>query len=511
MDFDDLNSPAVNQVHGAIARGAVWLTALRLSERTLGLVNTIVLARVLAPGDFGLVAMCMAVVAALEAFTAFGLDVVLIQRQDATRTHYDTAFTLNAIVGAVMGGLLVASGGIVAWFYSDDRLQLIMCVLGVNFFIRSLENISIVDFRKHFKFHLEAILRISVKLVGLAVTIPAAFALRNYWALIIGMISMSVFNVVLSYVMRPYRPTFTLKAIGDIMSFSGWLLINNSVVFIRSQIHNVFIGRLLGPKSLGIFNMANEIAMMSSSELIAPINRAIYPGYAKLSGDIGALRSTFLDVFSLIVIVSLPAALGTIAIADDLAPLLLGNAWLETIPLIKLIAICGALHTLNSNMAYVVNALGKPRLATHIAIWEAILIVPTMFFAIRYFGLIGAGWSLIASFALVSMPMWWRTISRLLELPIIKLFARLWRPLFAAMSMYAVVTMLQNTVLSDSSRPFAIIVAMAVGVGVYGGVLGLLWRMNGLPSGGEAIVFNFIRRANGRRSFGSPPPRNEHI
>jgi hypothetical protein len=152
-------------------------------------------------------------------------------------------------------------------------------------------------------------------------------------------------------------------------------------------------------------------------------------------------------------------------------------------------------------MAYVVNALGKPKLATHIAVWEAVLIMPTMYFAITYFDLVGAGWSMIASLALVSTPMWWRTTSRLLELPIIQLLARLWRPACAALSMYAVVTTLQTTVLSDFSKPFAIIVAIGVGVSVYGAVLGLLWRMNGLPSGGEAILYNFIRRANGR-SFG---------
>src|SRR5262249_10017279 len=152
----------------------------------------------------------------------------------------------------------LACSGAVAAFYSDVRLQPIMYVLAANFFVRSLENIRVIDFRKHFKYHRETILRLSVKLVGLAATIPAAIELHSYWALIVGMATMTVFNVVLSYAMRPYRPTLTLVAARDIMSFSSWMLLNSAVFLMKAQIHNIFIGRLLGPKSLGTFNMANE-------------------------------------------------------------------------------------------------------------------------------------------------------------------------------------------------------------------------------------------------------------
>jgi O-antigen/teichoic acid export membrane protein len=494
MAFEGSPQESTRQVHGAIARGAAWLTAMKLTERALGLINTVVLARLLAPQDFGLVAMAMVVVTALDALTSFGLDSVLIQRQNATKAHYDTAFTINVIVGASVALILIVSSGAVAAFYSDTRLQPIMYVLAMNFFARSLENIRVIDFRKHFKYHLEATLRLSVKLVGLAVTIPAAIELHSYWALIIGMATMTVFNVALSYAMRPYRPTLTLAAARDIMSFSGWLLLNSTVFLMKAQIHNIFIGRLLGPKALGTFNMANEIAMMSSSELIAPINRAVYPGYAKLNSELPALRATFLDVFALIMILSVPAGLGTIAIAQDLATLLLGNAWLETIPLIKFIAICGVLQTLNSNMMYVVIALGQPQLATRIAFAEAFSIVPLMYLATRHFGLIGAGASLVACYCFVSVPMWWRTTTKLLDLRLIELLGRIARPLVAAIVMYVTVSWLQMTVLHDAPRPIAIAIAVVSGIVVYAMILGTLWHISGQPRGGESIVRDFIGR-----------------
>src|SRR5262245_6227997 len=106
----------MTELRGAMARSAAWSTGLRLTERALGLVNTVVLARLLTPEDFGVVAMCMVIVAAVEALSAFGFDVVLIQRQDAQRAHYDTAFTLSLLVGVLIGTLLALSGPLIAWF-----------------------------------------------------------------------------------------------------------------------------------------------------------------------------------------------------------------------------------------------------------------------------------------------------------------------------------------------------------------------------------------------------------
>jgi len=488
----------MTELYGAMARGAVWLTALRLSERALGLANTVVLARLLAPQDFGLVAMCMVVVAALETFTNFSFDVVLIQRQDATKAHYDTAFTMNVIVGAGFGAILAASATFVAAFYGDERLQLIMYIVAANFAVRSLENIAIVDFRKHFQFHLEAILRLSVKAVGLLVAIPAALILHNYWALVIGMSAMAAFDVVLSFAMRPYRPSLTLSQARSIMSFSGWLMLNNVVFFLKAQIHNVFIGRLLGARDLGTFNMANEVAMMSSSELVAPINRAVYPGYAKLGGDPESLKATFLDVFSLIMMISFPAALGTVAVANDLAPLLLGSSWTNTIPLMKLIAICGALNALNSNMAYVVHAVGKPRLATRVAVTEAVIMIPLMYMSILRWGLVGAGWSLVAAYGFVSTPMWWRTITRLLDLPVTQLLARVWRPLVASVSMYFAVLAIQLTLGSQTQGFVVVLISVVVGAVAYVTLLFFFWLLADRPRGGEAIVVAFLRERAGR-------------
>jgi lipopolysaccharide exporter len=485
-----------------MARGAAWMTAVKLTESGIAMLSTIILARLLSPADFGVVAMCMAVVASLEVFAAFGLDVVLIQRQDATREHYDTAWTFRVIVGAVMALAIAALAHPAAAFYKDPRLPDVMYAIACTSFLRSLENIRVVDFRKHLQFSREATLRLSVKIVGFAVTVPAAYMLRSYWALAIGMLSISVFNLLLSYLMAPYRPRLTLVAMRELFGFSSWVLLNNVITFGKTQSHTFFVGRMIGAGGLGLFNLAQEISMIGSTEIAAPINRAIYPGYAQVSSNIPQLRTTFVSVISLIMMITLPASLGIAALADVLVPTLLGDKWLDAVPLMKLLAVYGALFSLTSNCAYVILALGKPRQATHIAAWEFALTLPGFYLGIKSWGLIGVPITLVAIAAFISVPLWWSTVGRALELKVSRLLAGLWRPTLAAVVMFGVVSVFVRYAQSIAlDGRLSIPAGLILGVVSYALALFSIWRSSGSPPGAEQIVFNALRT----RTFGGIP------
>ena len=169
--------------------GAIWMTLLNLLERSIALVSTLILVRLLAPEDFGVIAMAMVFVQGLELLTAFGFDIVLIQKQETTRVHYDTAWTFKICFGALSATLLLLIAPFAADFYMKPELTLIIRALALGFLIRSFENIAIVDFRKFMQFNKDFYLRLSVKAVGFMVTIPLAFQLRSYWALIFGVLA----------------------------------------------------------------------------------------------------------------------------------------------------------------------------------------------------------------------------------------------------------------------------------------------------------------------------------
>ena len=125
------------------------MTGLMVAERALSFVSTLILARLLIPEDFGVVAMCMSIVAALELFTAFGFDVYLIQNQKADQDHYNTAWTLKIIVGTMIAGAIVLSAQPTAAFYDETRVIWPMYVIALGSFLRNFENIGVVDCVMH--------------------------------------------------------------------------------------------------------------------------------------------------------------------------------------------------------------------------------------------------------------------------------------------------------------------------------------------------------------------------
>ena len=349
----------------AIAKGAAWMVLAKLTERSLGLVSTLVLARLLVPMDFGLVAMAMSVIALIELATAFGFELALIQRENPTKDHYDTAWTLNVTLGTSCASVTAALAYPAALFYEEPRLVMIMVALAASWAIQSFENIGVVDFRRNLQFWREFRFLTSKKLVAFATTVSLALLSQTYWALVAGTIAGRAAGVLLSYRMHPYRPSFCLAARRDLFSFSAWLFVTNILNFLEYRLAHFVVGRVHGPVALGLYTVGSEFAHLPSSELIAPINRAVFPGYSRMTGNLAELRQGFIDVIAVIAIVAAPASIGVAAAAKPLVLALFGNRWIEAVGLVQILALNGGIHAFASNHYSAYLALGQTRTPAH--------------------------------------------------------------------------------------------------------------------------------------------------
>ncbi len=431
-------------------------------DRLIGLISTLILARLLIPADFGIVAMCMSVIAGLQLFTAFGFDVVLIHKQDATRDHYDTVFTLNLILGLITCGVIAGSAGLTAAFYDEPRLINPMLVLAFAFFFRAFENVKVVDFRKDLEFRKEAILRVSQKLCGFAVTIPLAFYLRSYWALVLGTLTLCIASVVLSYVMKPYMPRLSLKKVREIFDFSSWLLINNFLIYLELRFGDFVIGKRLGAAALGTMNIAIEVAATPATQLVAAANRAIYPGYAKLVDNHDELVRTYLSVICGISIVAIPVGLGISSVAELIVSVALGEKWVNAALLIKILGLVSVVGALISNTNYIFYALGKPRQLTYFSLLHVCVLLPSMYYLVREMGTVGAAWAMLLANC-VSLPTIVLMASRYVPISIGRFFGQVWRSAIAGVAMFAAVREFPSLSLG---LPDAATLALSVAVGV---------------------------------------------
>ena len=163
--------------------GAIWTAGGRIVSNLLGVVSTLVLARLLTPADFGLVALATAVLGVLELLRLFGFDSALIQNRAATHEHYNTAWTFNILLGGLVAAALVIVAPAAAAFYAEPRLFGVLLCLALATFVQGFENVGVIAFRRDLELHREFNLLLLKRVVVFAVTIPLAFALRNYWAL----------------------------------------------------------------------------------------------------------------------------------------------------------------------------------------------------------------------------------------------------------------------------------------------------------------------------------------
>ncbi len=480
------------------------MVVLQSADRVLGFASMLVLARLLVPEDFGLVALGMAIVGSLAAFSEFGFDLALIQNQSAGRKHYDTAWTLSLLRGFLLAVLLLLLSGPNAALMGDDRLVELVYVLALVPFIESFINIGIVDFRKNLVFRKEFLYRLSSRLGGVLTTVTLAFIWRDYWALVVGQIAASVLRLILSYFLHPYRPRLSLAAWSDLFHFSKWLFLNGLAQFVSRRASTFVVGAFLTPAAVGLFALSGEVMGTVSQAIVAPVKRTFFPGFAKLTHDMTAMREILLRAYALTVLVSLPLCIGIGMTAEFIVPLAFGPKWLETIPVIQILVLSALANSLQGPVRPLLLALNRPELVTSLSVVNAVILIPALIVGTWLAGIEGAAWALVFENTAMMFVQHY-ILRRFLQVSWLDVVSRLWRTLAAcgamALAVWGVKGMLvapQEAGLQEQLYGLALIVA--AGGLVYTAGLLALWYLSGRPAGSaEGLVVKTIRDRFQRR------------
>ncbi|WP_164886653.1 lipopolysaccharide biosynthesis protein [Piscinibacter defluvii] len=478
-------------VQRKMASGAIWMVLFKLVERSLGLISTLILARLLVPADFGIVAMAISFIAMAELLTAFGFDYAIIQTKDATESHFNTAWTCNVLLNLGVTALTLAMAWPIAHFYGKPEVVWVVCALAFGPLIAGAENIGVVAFRKELDFKREFRFQVSRKLIGFMVTVPLAFWLRSYWALVAGMLTSKIAGTAMSYMMHPFRPRFEMTRFRELFHFSRWLLFISLVNFLKERVSDFFIGRMHGPAALGSYNIAYELANLPTTEIGAPINRALLPGFAKLttSDEVSDAYSLAVGVLA---ILALPAAAIIFSVAPFLVPVILGAKWLSAVPLMQVLAFNGALLLFHSSISAVLLGRGFAMRvgasnATHVGLLVVLLTVLS-----SQFGVVGAAYAALGA-SILATPVYLYQIHRALGVAPRVFLKAIARPLTAALSVALILHFALPAHVPDLGFVPTVVwllLGSAAGVALYTtGVLGL-WSLAGRPAGPERAVLD---------------------
>lgn len=491
-----------------VAKGAAWTVLMRFSVRAIGLVSTVILARLLLPEDFGLIALATMFVALLEIVSEFHFNVFLIRERNIGRRHYDTVWTLTigrAVVTAI-GVALVAPYA--ASFFDEPRLETVLYALAGATMIGAFANVGIVDFQKDMAFDKDFRFLLRPKMVSFCVTVLFAVIWRNYWALVAGILSTHIARLVLSYSMHPFRPRPSLAHAGDIMRFSKWLLLNNVLAFVNQRSDYFIIGKFLNAATVGIYSVAHEISALISTELIAPIHRALLPGFSQLAHDPKTLRRAFIEGQAVIIMLALPLAAGIGLTAEPLVHTALGAKWTGAIILIQILAIDGIAKVCRASAYPFMLAAGRPHLTTVISGFSAVVGVAALLVGTANWGVVGAAWA-VAGASVAQLVVNYIVVARAFGFTLADTVPAFWRSFAACGVMAAAVWELQN--IWPRPETFAdhlaeLIVSVLAGAAVYTGTHLTLWLFVGQPAGAERRVLSLAKdgaaRLMARRAIG---------
>ncbi|MEO0832127.1 MAG: lipopolysaccharide biosynthesis protein [Pseudomonadota bacterium] len=482
----DETAPDDHTLSRRVMRGTAWIVAARFIMRVIGFVNTIIVAKLLVPEDFGLIAVGVAAMQLVQGFSNIGLSQAVVKFRDATRDDFNTLFTLSALRGLLTALILAVSGVVAARVFADPRFIGVFLGVALTSFLLGLMNPRFYEFERDLDFSREFLVTVSEKTVSVLVTISIALILRSYWALIIGMIAGALTQMIMSYGARPFLPRLSLASFKRMIGFSGWLAGVSFVVSLNNKLDSFFLARLIGLPATGIYYLGSQLAGLVTSEMAEPLARAIYPGLSQLERDGDRMRRAFLGGVAAVAAIALPTAFGVAFVAGDLVAVVFGTKWAQTVPVLTYLTPAFGVQALMLSTYYYAMARGRVRLAFFRELAFLLIKTPLFIWAAATHGFLGA----------VYMAAGTCLIYTVLQLILYRQISggRLTDPLWAARRSIGAVAVMALWFLavpafrdmSGLAPVIRLLINVPMGALFYIAAHATLWKIEGCPDGVEA-------------------------
>ncbi len=366
------------------------------------LTSTVILARLLSPDDYGVIAMVMAITAFAGVFRDLGLSSAAVQKKDLTRAQQSNLFWLNVAMGAVLTTIVAAASPLVAWFYGRPELTLVTVALSFTFLIGSLGTQHGARLVREMQFGRMAVATIAGSIAGLITSVTLALQSFAYWALVWGLLSGAVTTTVLLFILSPFRPALFSRNAGirEMVGFGANVTAFDLVNYFHRNLDNVLIGKFWGADALGLYSRAYQLLMFPITAVRGPINAVAFPAMSKLQGQPEDYRNYYRKVTHLLAWVSMPTTAFLFVASAPLIQLLLGNKWAGVSPLFSILAIVGFIQPTASLRGLVLMSLGNGKKYLRWGIINAIFISLGFTIGVRW-GPQGVAWSYVVTTYLI--------------------------------------------------------------------------------------------------------------
>lgn len=369
----------------------LWQAFQMGGVKVLYMVRLLVLAILLTPADFGLIAIALAATGFLLNLTNFGLIPALVQADDMDDSKYDAVWTFDMTRSVIVTALTIIFAPLIAGIFAEPRAVPIIQVLALRPLIESMMSIKVAALNRNLTFRPLAFLKIIEAVFNAIISIGLAKFL-GVWAMVFGMIGGALCMVVASYILAPYRPRilYNWQSVKPLLKFGGWLLITGMIAMAGNFGLRLVISRQLGAEGLGLYFLAAQLAFVPSEVASEVVGTVAFPLFARLQSRLQEAARAFQAILTGLMALLYPISALIVVLSPVLVQDILGTKWNGTVPLIQILALVTMIGLLGDATIPLVKGFGQPYRVTQIELVQSSsLILMIWFFTSRY-GTVGA-------------------------------------------------------------------------------------------------------------------------
>lgn len=371
--------------------GILWVFSTNMTMKFLNLSISVILARLLKPSDFGLVALTLTIINVFDIIREFGIGQAIIQRKENTKDVIDSAFFIFPIISVFLYVIIYLISPLAATLFKEPELEKILRIAGLTLIIWSFGSLPQTLLVKDLKFKKLSISQIFPRIIYGIVTILMAFQGFGVWSLIWGTIIMQALSVITLWNTVNWRPSFRfdLKIAYELLSYGKHVILASLLTFFVSIADTSVIGYSLGSEKLGYYSIALTISGIFTTQISAILSQVLFPVYSKVQEEKDKLSWAYIKTLKGISMITFPAAFGIISISWNFIKIFYGEKWLPATVALQVLCIYGLNISILNVTQNLYLAVGKPQIMKKIYFIQLSLILILIYPLTNKYGIVG--------------------------------------------------------------------------------------------------------------------------
>jgi teichuronic acid exporter len=497
VDLKPAETARDSSVDRFLVNGMAWTALLRWTAQIISWIGTAVAARLLSPGDYGLIGMAMLAIGLVRMVEDFGMDAVLVQDRSIEGLRQARLGGLILMAGLLFAGAFVALATPIAGFFREPQVATLVAALSLLCIADAIQVIPRAILQRQMEFRRLAWLQFIQVVATQAVLVTGAYLGWGVWSLVFNSLSGAAVVTLLLVLWRPFQVRWP-RQIAQLSRplLQGWrILASRFAYYLYSSADQTIIGRFLGKDALGTYSFAMTFSTTVSQEIASVLSRVVPGVFSTVQHVQEELRRYFLILTELLCYVALPVSFGMAVTADLVVAIVLGPQWEAVVLPLRILCVYAAFYSCQVLVGHLLLWTGRFRANMWCSVLAATLMPLAFYFGTRW-GLVGIAWAWVFTFPLANLPAFiigfraiaidgWRWLNAFVP------------ALVACLLMAGAVLAVRAALPNDLSVAIEAGASVAAGAGAYVGSLLLLFRRR------VRVVWDFLRII---RSDAAPPP-----